>query len=332
MIKYIQQEEIDRSKWDICVDEAFNGLVYAKSWYLDIVAGEWDALVENDYEKIFPLVYREKWGIPYLYQPVFTQQLGLFSRTLLTEKSMIEFLEAIPKKFKFAEINLNTFNKLAVGINSTSPANNSVAKKSFCLEKGKIKTTNWLTHELDLINSYEHIEKNYSSNLKRNLKKSKSTGLVITKNIKPDDIISLFRSNRGRTISNLQENDYLKLSRLTYSGIYKGVTSTYGVFDSNNTLCAGAIFLQSKKKVIFLFSGLNEQGKKSGAMAFLIDSFIREKQLMHLTLDFEGSNDPNLARFYKSFGSTMIHYPHIYFNKLNPILKPIISLVKKFRS
>ncbi len=45
------------------MDEAFNGLIYAKSWYLDIVADQWDALVENDYEKIFPLVHRKKYGI-----------------------------------------------------------------------------------------------------------------------------------------------------------------------------------------------------------------------------------------------------------------------------
>lgn len=311
MIKYIKQEDINRSKWDLCVDEAFNGLIYAKSWYLDIVAEQWDALVENNYEKIFPVIYREKWGIPYLYQPVFTQQLGLFSKTLLTENSLLEFLEAIPGRFKFAEINLNTFNKI--------PGE-------------KYKTSGWLTHELDLINSHANLSRNYSSNLKRNLRKAESEGLQITKSIKPEDIIQLFRQNKGKTISGLREGDYLKLTRLTYSGIYKGVASTYGVFDGSNTLCAGAIFMQSKKKSIFLFSGLNEPGRNSGAMAFLIDGYIRENQQKHLTLDFEGSNDPNLARFYKSFGSTEVRYPHIQINRLNPLLKPLVKMVKAMRS
>lgn len=310
MIRYIQHDEINRSKWDICVDDAFNGLIYAKSWYLDVVAEQWDALIENDYEKIFPLVYRKKYGIHYIFQPIFTQQLGLFSKTLLTEKSVQEFIQAIPKKFKHIELNLNTLNKLSLE---------------------KIKIQEWLTHELDLINSYNNIRKNYSSNLKRNLTKAGKSGLVLAKSVKPDDIIKLFRENRGKLIQNLQNDDYLKLSRLTYSGIYKGVVTTYGVYTPHNTLCAGAIFLQSKKKIIFLFSGLSEEGKKLGAMPFLLDSFIRENEHKHLTLDFEGSNDVNLARFYKSFGSAEINYLHLQIDRLNPIMKLVVGLVKKIK-
>lgn len=311
MIRYLPHNDINRSKWDMSIDESFNGLIYAKSWYLDIVAEQWDALVENDYEKIFPLIHRKKWGISYLYQPVFTQQLGLFSKTHQTEKSVLEFIRAIPPKFRFAEINLNTFNKLT---------------------DSSIQTKNWLTHELDLINSYEKIRKNYSTNLKRKIAKAGKAGLTLTKNIKPDDVITLFRSNRGQFISGLDDSDYLKLSRLSYSGIYKGVVQTYGVYSPHNDLCAAAIFLQSKKKMIFLFSGLNDQGKETGAMAFLIDAFIREHEHKHLTLDFEGSNDPNLARFYKSFGSVEIGYPHVIINRMNPLLKTAVALVKKFRS
>ena len=311
MIQYIQQNDINRSKWDMCIDEAFNGLIYAKSWYLDIVADQWDALVENDYEKVFPLVHRKKWGISYLYQPPFTQQLGLFSKTLLTEESLNEFLRAIPEKFKFAEINLNTFNK--------------VSNKEWT-------SKDWLTHELDLINSYDHLQKNYSTNLKRNLKKTVNESLTLAKNIKPEEIIALFRENRGKLLTNLDNEDYVRLSRLTYSGIYKGIISTYGVYDQINTLCAAAIFLQSKKKTIFLFSGLNDFGREAGAMAWLIDSFIKENQHKHLTLDFEGSNDPNLARFYKGFGSTEVTYPHLCFNRLGPVTRLLVKLVKRLKN
>ncbi len=310
MIKYLTQDEINRSKWDMCIDEAFNGLVYAKSWYLDIVAEDWAALVENNYEKIFPLVHKRKWGIHYLFQPVFTQQLGLFSKSLLSEEDVKRFFEAIPSKFKFAEINLNKFNKIP---------------------NGNFKVENWLTHELDLINSYDNIRKNFSSNLKRNLKKSEKAGLSVSKNIKPEEIIKLFRENRGKNIRNLADDDYLKLSRLAYSGIYKGMITNYGVYTQNNNLCAGAIFLHSKKKTIFLFSGLDEEGKKSGAMAFLINAYIQESQQNHLTLDFEGSNDPNLARFYKSFGSKEVYYPHIRINRLNFIVNFLVQIAKKMR-
>ncbi|MEZ5083727.1 MAG: hypothetical protein R2750_09790 [Bacteroidales bacterium] len=307
MIKYLTYDEIDKKRWDECIDKAFNGMVYAKSWYLNTVAENWDALVKNDYEQVFPLTWRKKYGIYYLYQPVFTQQLGIFSKTRLNEEIVIHFIENMPAKFHFVEINLNTLNSLA---------------------NSKYKAKNWLNHELDLINSYEKISRDFSTNLKRNISKSQKAGLTVTKGVKPEEIIRIFRENRGKGIPTLDDGVYQKLARLTYEGIYKGLVVTYGVYSKNNSLCAGVIFIRNMKKVIFLFSGLTEEGRELNAMAFLIDSFIREHAGQHLTLDFEGSNDKNLARFYKSFGSVEIYYPHLVINKL-PFPHNVLFQIKK---
>ena len=51
-------------------------------------------------------------------------------------------------------------------------------------------------------------------------------------------------------------------------------------------------------------------------MSFLIDSFIKNHSGENKVLDFEGSMDNNLARFYKSFGSEEIVYLQILKNKL----------------
>jgi hypothetical protein len=239
---------------------------------------------------------------------VFTQQLGVFSTSLLTEETVLNFIEAIPAHFRFGEINLNTFNKI---------------------QNGKYKVFNWLNHELDLIKPYELIHEKYTTNLKRNLKKAEKENLAFVENIKPDDIIKIFRENRGLSV-HLSEEDYNILTRLTYTGIYRGKAKTYGVYMGMNELCAGVIFLQSKQKKIFLFSGLTEPGKQVNAMAFLIDRFIRLNNRQHITLDFEGSNDPNLARFYKSFGSKEITYPHLKINRFNFPLNLMLKILKTF--
>ncbi len=44
-----------------------------------MAAGQWDALVLDDYQAVMPLTWRSKFGIRYLYQPAFTQQTGIFS-------------------------------------------------------------------------------------------------------------------------------------------------------------------------------------------------------------------------------------------------------------
>ena len=307
MIRHLKNSEINKKKWDDCVYESFNGMIYAYSWYLDIVAEDWQALIEDDYERIFPLIAGYKWKINYLYQPVFTQQLGIISRKILTEEVVISFLNAIPEKFKFAEINLNTLNKI---------------------ESGNFKIYQWQNFELDLINLYENLYRNYSTNLKRNLKKAANAGLAISKNAKPDEIIDLFRLNRGKKIKFLKEDHYQKLKRLSYMGVYKGLILVYGVYSNHNQLVAGAIFARSNNKMIFLFSGLSEEGKEIHAIAFLLDSFIKEHAQNHLTLDFEGSNDVNLARFYQSFGSSLCTYPHIRFNRLPFLSRTGVSLIK----
>jgi hypothetical protein len=38
------------------------------------------------------------------------------------------------------------------------------------------------------------------------------------------------------------------------------------------------------------------------------------------------------ARFYKSFGATQITYPHLYLNKLNPLFRFGLSVIKKLKN
>jgi len=309
MIKYLTNSEINKDRWDDCIKNSVNGIVYANSWYLDIVADGWSALVENDYEQVFPLISGKKWGINYLFQPVFSQQLGVFSQTLLTEEVVAKFLKAIPPHFKFAEINLNTYNKLP---------------------QGKYQSVEWVNHELDLINAYEKTFNGFSTNLKRKIKKAEKADLSILSNIKPEEIIRIFKENKGKELKTLEEVDYQKLRRLAYMGIYKGLVNNYGVYSPKNELCAGAIFLKSKHKIIFLFSGLTAEGRELNAMALLISSFIKDHSQHHITLDFEGSNDPQLARFYKSFGSITSTYPHLEINNLPLFTKLAVRLAKTF--
>ena len=133
-------------------------LIYAHSWYLDIVAPNWEALVEDDYVSIFPLTCRKKFGISYLFQPYFTQQLGLFSTgDEKSESKLGIFLNEIPEKFRLIEIQLNTGSSITHA-------------DGFKINKRK-------THHLDLSSSHENIRKNYSENLIRNIKKAEKAGL-----------------------------------------------------------------------------------------------------------------------------------------------------------
>ena len=310
MIRYVHHNDIDKKKWDDCISQAQNGIIYPYSWYLDIVCPGWEALVEDNYRKVFPLTARKKSGINYLFQPFFTQQLGMFSKTEINKKYVEFFLDKIPVKYKFIEINLNTYNNPSA-------------------EKYNLQAN--LTHELSLNQPYESILKNYSENNKRNIKLAINSGIQIKNLSDPEEIINIFRENKGKEIMTLMDGDFLTLKRIVDASLDRKCAYLKAATNKSGQILAGAIFLKSHNKMIFLFSGTNMEAKSTGAMSFLIDNVIRENAHSDLTFDFEGSNDVNLARFYKGFGAE----EHIYFqfrkNELPLILSKSITFIKWIR-
>lgn len=310
MIRYETHQNIDKTKWDECISNSYNGIIYAYSWYLDLVCPEWDALIEGDYQKIFPLTWRKKSGIFYLYQPCFTQQLGVFSPEFLTSKDTESFLKSIPAKFLYAEINLNIFNKT---------------------ESLPFRFTPHKTHLLDLIESYDTIAANYSTNLKRNIKTAQKSGISIRDNIPIKQIIDLFIKNKGEKISTLGSKEYSILETLFERCYQDNMAVSLGAFDKDNHLYAGAIFIASHSKVIFLFSGTSKTAKNTGALHLLIDHFIQTNAQRNLTLDFEGSDNKNLARFYRSFGARECTYMMYIKNDLPWIVSEGVKFIKRLR-
>jgi len=291
----LKHSEIDTKKWNNCITNAVNGIVYAYSWYLDIVNEEWEALMADDYSIVMPLTRNKKYGIQYLYQPFFTQQLGVISTTVLNSNIVSDFIKAIPKHYKFYEINLNTFNKLD---------DFEIAKK-----------TN-ITYELDLIQPYQKLAENYAQNTKRNIKKAISSKVSITNGIQPNQLIDLFSKNISEKVPELNKVHYNIIRKIMAVSLRFKIGELYGAYDSNNNLCGGAFFIRSHNKSIFLFSATTPEGKENGGMFLLIDSFIQKHSENNLTLDFEGSNIEGLARFYSSFGAKSCEYFSLQKNML----------------
>ena len=165
------------SKWDVLIERSFNGLIYAYSWYLDITCdNDWDALVEGDYESVMPLPKgKKKFGFLYIYRPLFTQQLGVFSASEITDEKVKRFLSHIPRSYLYLEMSLNTSNHF---------------------EDDSFEISNGVTHLLNLNQSYDSLYKNYNQDRKKNLKKAFKKTLTITKEALPLDVINLFKTNR----------------------------------------------------------------------------------------------------------------------------------------
>jgi len=308
LIQYLRHNQINKTKWDDSIKQSFNGNIYAYSWYLDLAHEDWDALVEDDYQRVMPLTLKTKYGITYYFQPFFTQQFGVFSTSILNPDIIDAFIKKIPKHVKIIDVNFNSFNKL-VGTNYIS-----------------ISNTNYL---LDLIGEYPKLASGYSTNTKRNLKKTLKNNLTFMKGVKPETVIKIFRENKGIDITKWDDNNYIVFQRIMYTAIHKGVGFTCGVYTEHNELCAAAFFTSINNRVTFLFSGTNKLARANGAMSMLIDTVIKTNASTPQILDFEGSNDKNLARFYKGFGAKKTLYTRLKINRLNFVVKFILKALRK---
>ena len=279
---------------------AVNSYPYGYTWYLDNVAETWTGLVYKDYEIVFPLVWNKKYSIHYLYQPLFTQQLGIFSLEELSEKTLKSFLEQIPDRFKFIEINLNFLNQISHPDFEINPRTNYV---------------------LDLYPGYEELFKGYSDNTKRNLKRAGKAGLHIKNSIKPEVVVDFFKRNIGENIPEIKERHYHSLHRLIYQAMHFSMGQTYGIYDPEKQLIATGFFLFGKKQLINLLPATNEKGKDSAAGFYLLDYMIRVNAGRKVKLDFEGSMIPSIARFYKGFGAQELNYWQLKRNTLPWYLK-----------
>lgn len=305
MIQFIEAKNIDPKRWDNLIFSSQHPTIFASYEFLYTASSTWGALVSDDYQWAIPLPYRKKWGVYYIYSPPFISRLGLFSTIPLSNEEIQNAFIQIPKKFQLIELILNRFNQLP-------------------------EHTQFRSFELDLNMDYSDILSKYSENTKRNVKSSNKHNLVISDEIETNKMISLFKKNRGRKIKNtIPDSHYEILKNLVDHAERLGNIEKWAVYNQNNQLLAGAIFLKDQNRCWFWFSARENTMAEYKAMFFLIDQFIKKNANSPMILDFNGSNDPNVARFYSGFGATPYHYP--YFKKYNPLLNPFIKWYKMMK-
>jgi hypothetical protein len=161
------------------------------------------------------------------------------------------------------------------------------------------------------------------------LAKAKKENLEIVENSKPSVIIDLFRKNRGAGITKWGDAEYERLLKLVEVAKQNGKCLVLGVKNNDNQTVAGAFFMMSHNKIVFLFSGADESNKDSHALTFLIDSVIERFSGSDKILDFEGSDNDGLARFYMGFGGKETTYQGIRFNKTRGLTKLVLKIFKR---
>jgi hypothetical protein len=278
MIKYIKREDLDIEKYDDCIKNSSNSRIYAYSFYLDIVASSWDALVLNEYETVMPITWNSKYFIKYIYSPAWTQQLGVFSSNTISNELIEKFIKAIPKKYF----------KTLTNFNSGNSCSNLFDEK-----------TNYI---LPLNTSYKELFKKFKYIRRRVKLQFDSSKFLISSTDECAEVIQLFVEQKQEEVS-VKHVDYVRLEKLVSFLQTLNKVDIIVAKAPNGELLGGAIFLKDDNRITYLFSSISQIGRDKQVMTFIIDSVIEKYSNSNFILDFEGSMIPGVAFFFKSFGA-----------------------------
>jgi len=277
--KILKNSAIDKADWDAQIDHCFNAKVFAKSWFLDIVAPNWKACIVEDNQALIPITVSLKFGIiPVWYQPLLCQQLGVFAQS--AEKDYLEVLNKIKSTYFLTNIHLND---------------------GFLYPSGIEKRVNYI---LDLSKGYETLRAGYNKDARKNLRKPLSISIIEEPIDAPqmDELIEVYKNQYGdkQTVSKKLAQT---IKNLMLTASKHQAAEAYKIMDDQGNLLFKGVILKDAKRLYYSFAAPTDMGRKANITHHFIDHLIQKYAGSNLLLDFEGSSIPSVAQFYAKWGS-----------------------------
>jgi hypothetical protein len=293
MIEYLKHNEIDRDMWDCCIKASGCLKPYPYSWYLDIMAPGWEALVEDEYESVFPVPCRSRFGISYIATPIFLQQLGAYSPDKPVEKAINEFLEFLPEAFRLVD--------LCVG--------QKVNIEGFRISK----RSNFI---LDLSKPYDELFENFTPDCRRIINLISKKKFDMDTNVSPGEIITLFKENQGSRIKGIKERDYSRLNNLMDFCVRNDKGMITGLRGKGKKLIYAVFQIRIHRCTVLHFIAGTPESREEKISHHVINEIIKSNASTNTVLDFAGSSVPSIAHFIESFGCRNVPYYRLYRNNL----------------
>jgi hypothetical protein len=316
LIQLLFRHQINDQAWDELINQSPQGIIYALSWYLDLVSPNWAALVlfqNNNYEVIMPLPLQKKMSITYIQQPLFCQQLGIFARSqAINQPQMQAFANQLVKHFRYvAAYQFNIHNPLVLFAQQQVYAN---------------KQQLLYTHLIDLqAHTAKEIRQHYNQDRQLNLKralKAQQNGISTEQSTTLTPLLDLFRQEVAHKIQGgVAAEAYVLLSKLVATLHKKDLAVLYYTVNPEQEKEAGALFTTYRGQIIYLFNAGARQYSKNNGRTHLIDTMLTSNAKKAVYFDFESPAIQPIAEFYQSFGATAKPFLHWHYNNLPYILQ-----------
>lgn len=295
-ITWLPRQKIDDLLWNNTIANSLYPCIYATTQWLDHFSPDWTALIYRDYEIIMPVTAKKKLSIPYLAQPHFTQQLGLFSKNGITKQLLQAFVKRLQDKYAFAEICVNGF---------FEKFNNVVPRKNYIL---------------DLNNSHEKIAAAYSKSLRQHIQKAQQAPLGFSQTSDIGLAIKTFKKLHSEKLA-IKNIDYARLQHVAEQFLQSGDCFVGEVRNTKQELLSIGLFFCSMQRIYKTITATSPHGRVARAHHFMVDEVIQLFATTGNILDFEGSAIPGVEMFNKSFGARLMPYYFLRWNHLKAPLK-----------
>jgi len=299
-IEIIPSSQLDKRLWDECVASHANGLIYARSFYLDAMADTWYGLVIDNYTTIMPLPLKSKWGVRYIYMPPFSQQLGIIGDLAAADNKAIK--QKIYSFIKYGSPYMNFSNEV-------------FARQEHCKA--------YSNYILPLSRHYDEIKKEYKKSIDYSLNKAAKSELKYVYEPDAPTAIDLYASYNKQSMQHITAPDYERLKGLCKQLSQQQQLLSRKIVTATGELLSVAVLINDNKRYYNLINYTTDEGRKKEANYMLYDCLLKELSMQQMLFDFEGSDLPGVKSFYEKFGAVNQPYYHWHFNHLPWILRLI---------
>jgi len=282
-IQKIKRKDLDLKKYSKAINEALNHRIYAEAWYLDILTNEkWECLVFGDYEVVMPIPLQFKFGIKFVLQPIYCQQLGIFYKEEIPEELFKEF-EAKLHKYRVRAYHFNEEN--------TESYNPEGMKR--------------INHILNLDADYDSLRKNYNRNRRRKLI-DLPDGYELNLSERVDDFIELYKLEYPFLGG---KKDWGEKLKMIMEQAFQRKTGYQCRIENEQGLAGGLFYIKTHKRLFQLGAARQKGNDAAGFFTLIIDHTIKLfSNSEDFLFDFEGSEVPGVAMFNESFGAKKAFY------------------------
>lgn len=272
--------------YDNCINNSPNGIIYALSWYLNIVSPDWEILATEDHSAVMPLPLSKSLGRKIIRQPDFAWQLGIFSTMVPSPEIIRHFIHSIPNSYRLRRLCLS---KLNIVESSSARYLNSA--------------------ELDLIRPYSQIHSNYGPSMQKQLSRAGDQSLSYISNVSVHDMLMFAYKFDKFQSQGLKPREISTLRLIISNSIRFRAGQIGAAYDIHNNLCAMVVFLIFKGRAGILHAAASTEGMASGAIEYIIDRFIETNAEKNLVLSVDNPADRKLMEILKSCGSGISNFP-----------------------